>query len=614
MRPVDRLQDASRRLVLILEDVGDQDVLGAALLVDERIQNPRSFVTLIGETSTGKSTLVNSLLGRKFIPASAVPTTAIVTEVNLVSCNPPTFSAIRADGATESLSQGTFEKLSRSGRSGLARLLLRADPADPQFRGLTILDTPGYNAILTEHEEALRDFIPQSDMVVLVCGYRTGFGQSDQDFVEVVGRVIREDPTLPVLLVVNRAPAGTSEDDARVQSMRRNVCDCVRRDVGVTVIESSTAHLDPLETGEETPLLDTTELWLGVKSVVMGEQHTLAVMNRMRQWLHILIRNVDGRLERSELLAEARLEDEQAIKNMLAGLEDAKLRSDLLIGQRFDRMAGMVPGILRTLTSSAKKRVEVEIANSDKWLGQDGCTAWVSQHAMPFEVRAVCRHLMEFIAAELERLDEELDHLANTAVKRVADNLRLRSDIGGRLAESLLVRFGQRGGGFLIMSALKGFGGVGGAAAGAGNLAKMVVKNAGRVFSKTFSRGLYNQIGRTFTRRALQRASVIVAVLIEAAIFIREANVWKGRLKKTLDDGLSEWEKETVEALLHEHLPQYKSACQAEVGAWYQEEIGAMASDGVGESTGKNESRKRLQDWRKQLRELTAAIDEEVRA
>lgn len=611
MSPGDRLQDVSRRLVQVLEEVGHKDLLGAAHLLDERIRNPRSFVTLVGETSTGKSTLVNSLLGRRLIPASAGPTTAVVTEVNLVSCEPPAFSAIRGDGTVESLSHEAFNELSRSGNRDMARLQLRADPADPQFRGLTVVDTPGYNAILAEHEEALRDFIPQSDMVVLVCGYRTGFGQSDQDFVEVVGRVIGEDPVLPVVLVINRASPGTSEEDARVQSMRRNACDCVRRDVDVRIVKSSTAHLDPLVLPEDTPLPDTAELWLGVRAAVMGEQHTAAVLDRMRQWLRVLVLEADGRLERSELLVQAHMEDDQAVKDMLAGLEEAKSRSDALIRNTFERMAGMVPGIVRALTSSARKRLNAEIEDSDKWLGQAECTAWVGQHAMPFEAKTICRQVVEFISAQLERLDEELDHLANTAVQRVADGLRLRSDIGVRLAESLLVRFGQRGGGLLIKNALKGLGGVGGAAAGAGNLAKMVVKNAGRVFDKTFSRALYNQIGRTFTKKAMQRMGAVAAVVIEAVLFIREAHVWKGRLMKEVDAGLAGWEKETVATLRGEHLPKYMAACLAEVDAWYREEMSAVDLAGRGQA-GCSEDRTKLRAWREQLRELTAAIDEEV--
>ena len=49
-----------------------------------------------------------------------------------------------------------------------------------KYDGLNIFDTPGYNSLITEHEEVLRNFIPECDVIIHVVAYRVGFGLQTQ--------------------------------------------------------------------------------------------------------------------------------------------------------------------------------------------------------------------------------------------------------------------------------------------------------------------------------------------------------------------------------------------------------------------------------------------------
>ena len=66
-----------------------------------------------------------------------------------------------------------------------AFLLERTYPADV-LRELTIVDTPGTNAIIRRHEELTRDFIPRADLVLFVTSADRPFTESERGFLEQI--------------------------------------------------------------------------------------------------------------------------------------------------------------------------------------------------------------------------------------------------------------------------------------------------------------------------------------------------------------------------------------------------------------------------------------------
>src|SRR5207249_8999127 len=56
-------------------------------------------------------------------------------------------------------------------------------PAD-FLRDLSIVDTPGVNAVLREHERLTEDFIPRSDLILFITSVDRPFTQSERLFLE----------------------------------------------------------------------------------------------------------------------------------------------------------------------------------------------------------------------------------------------------------------------------------------------------------------------------------------------------------------------------------------------------------------------------------------------
>jgi small GTP-binding protein len=136
----------------------DADEAGVAALRRAAADLDDLFLVVIaGEFNAGKSALLNALLGGAFVDEGVTPTTAQVTLLRY------------GDRATErTLPDGVLERTLDA----------------PLLREISIVDTPGTNAIIRRHEELTRDFIPRSDLVLFVTSADRPFTESERAFLE----------------------------------------------------------------------------------------------------------------------------------------------------------------------------------------------------------------------------------------------------------------------------------------------------------------------------------------------------------------------------------------------------------------------------------------------
>ncbi|MCA1647284.1 MAG: dynamin family protein [Chloroflexi bacterium] len=161
------LPDAVRRLVaeervvlgqlrelLVTETMAADDVRQlrqAELDLDELF-----LLVVVGEFNSGKSAFINALLGARLLREGVTPTTAVITRVRYAPA-----PAERREGA----------------------LLEVGYPLD-LLRDLAVVDTPGTNAILREHEEITSHFVPRADLVLFVTSADRPFTETERAFME----------------------------------------------------------------------------------------------------------------------------------------------------------------------------------------------------------------------------------------------------------------------------------------------------------------------------------------------------------------------------------------------------------------------------------------------
>jgi GTPase SAR1 family protein len=551
--------DGAGQLIEILEGAGDKDRSVLALLIQNRLALPQAYVTVVGETSTGKSSLVNALMSHELLPVSARPTTGVVTHIACRNETEPRFLAIYRDATQEELDRTEFSRLSLDPGRDILRLQVRALPKSAGNIGLHVFDTPGYNAVLSAHEEVLMTFLPQSDVIVFVVGHRTGFGQVDQDLFEAVATATAHDKDIPMVLVINRAPPGCGAGDKRVAEIRRLAEDGLSRGMRLQIVPST--NLPVAGSPMERRPMEADGLWDEVRRLAFDPIRLETVRHKLEQEFLMVLDDADGAAEREEAELMANADERLAISGVLKLTSSALKESRYEIDQTIARLEAALPRLVEIMTHTVKQKVADDISSSNNWLGHADCAEWISGHCLPFEVRGIGRAIEDHMATEIDALNQRLQEIANTTITELDKSVILRGeDPVRRFTRNLVSTLGQRLAGNAVNSMLRGLGGVGGAAAGAGNLAKMAVSRAGRLFGKQFGREVYNQIGRVFSKRMLERLNAVVLVLVEIVTFVYEAKVWQGKLIERTSDALQEWQDEVRKDLFEQHLPQVRQA------------------------------------------------------
>ncbi|MEO1620846.1 MAG: dynamin family protein, partial [Cyanobacteria bacterium J06632_3] len=111
--------------------------------LQENINQPFLFV-VIGEVKAGKSSFINALLGSgEICEVGADPRTNMVTKIIYTE----------GDGYSRETKPGELREIGR--------------PV-PILKQIAIVDTPGTNSPLQQHEDITKEFIPNSDLVVFV--------------------------------------------------------------------------------------------------------------------------------------------------------------------------------------------------------------------------------------------------------------------------------------------------------------------------------------------------------------------------------------------------------------------------------------------------------------
>jgi GTP-binding protein EngB required for normal cell division len=139
------------------------------------------LLVVAGEFNAGKSSLVNALFGRRVMEEGPVPTTDKITVLRHADADDV---HRRSDFITE-----------------------RRLP-HPLLEHLAIVDTPGTNSIVREHQALTEDFVPRADLVLFVTSYDRPLSESERQFLGYIRGAWRKQ----LVVVVNKADLAETEE------------------------------------------------------------------------------------------------------------------------------------------------------------------------------------------------------------------------------------------------------------------------------------------------------------------------------------------------------------------------------------------------------------------
>jgi len=138
------------------------------------------LLVVVGEFNSGKTAVINALLGQPLLEEGVTPTT---TRIYLIRHGTPEKTAV---GEDQVLVTFPVEFLS----------------------AMTIVDTPGTNAVIRRHEAITSHFVPRSDLVLFVTSADRPFTESERGFLERI-----RDWGKKVVMVINKLDILEKEEE-----------------------------------------------------------------------------------------------------------------------------------------------------------------------------------------------------------------------------------------------------------------------------------------------------------------------------------------------------------------------------------------------------------------
>nr|WP_275984020.1 dynamin family protein [Paenibacillus hamazuiensis] len=491
-------------------------------------------MTFVGRTSSGKTSLINSLIGEERLRVSAAPTTSIVTEVIGGANTEDQYAIVHNDGQVEQITQEQFYRQLDEPVSTLRRLQHRTRiQLEVEAH---ILDTPGYDSIYEEHSEVLNNFIPEADYIVFCVMYRSGMLEADKRFLELLHEVFHHDLP-PVVLVINRVPAGSGESDRRVKEIQDHVRSLIRMEVNTFLVE---------EQGEAS-VPEAVHLWQWLAQEASSDMRMRQWLERAKLVLESIYENLASAAETKRHMVQLDQEQKRMLEEEIHQLRDKQKNIHALVQRRRGELISELQAHVAREESAIADTCSKHIAASNRWTQGSDCSAFIQAHVLPREAALACKRTAELMVDRLEKLNREMEDLANTAIGHYKRSVTLISDKFEKLKTNVMKGVLNEGMKHVAFQFFRQFGGRGGAGAGVANFGKMALKHVGKLFNKTFSRQTHNQVAQILAKLGLTSTKVlgnVVAVLIEIGFYLWDVATWQGKLDKKLRTSLRKWSEE----------------------------------------------------------------------
>jgi small GTP-binding protein len=355
------------------------------------------LVVVVGEFNAGKSTVLNALFGEVVMEEGPVPTTAKIT-------------LLRYGDTPTTRQQSEY----------LTERRLSAD----LLQHLTLVDTPGTNSIVQEHQRITEDFVPRSDLVLFVTSYDRPLTESERRFLSY----IREDWGRRLVFVVNKADL--AESDADLQQVIDYVQTGCREELGFEpdvfpvsarlayrAKTSATDDADALWAKSRFAPLERflTETLAGPEQVAIKLMGPLETAER-------LIEQAGVRLdERQDVLEQ----DQETMSRLQELLQDA--RAELT-----DGYASHVAAIEKTFDDMRRRGVQflddtVRVRRINLLRNQEAFRARFEERVLQDTTREIERVVTDAVDAMMSRTAQLQQRLFRTFADRVRETRRAAS-------------------------------------------------------------------------------------------------------------------------------------------------------------------------------------------
>lgn len=286
--------------------VGDRSAIKEIEKIEQRRmqKNSELIVPLVGEFSSGKTSLINALTDSKQLETATKRTTATIYEVHF-GCDHCHAVAIDEQGNSREFSN--IYDLKNSELAS-AKVVTVFDTSDRVPSSTVIVDTPGLSSSDPKHKQTLVDFLPFADAILLVVDINPQLTRSLTDFIDTMKLSEK-----PIYLVLTKTDSKSpSEVEKAKLYIRENTKIAIENIVAVSAKEN---NLDELY-----GLLDSIQAKKNEIIARVDNQRARQIAQQLINHIDELLKASSGDKELEEAIDEQQYELEKiqsAIRRLL---------------------------------------------------------------------------------------------------------------------------------------------------------------------------------------------------------------------------------------------------------------------------------------------------------
>ncbi|MDU1004220.1 MAG: dynamin family protein [Clostridium butyricum] len=538
----------------IVETLGIKDIIDKNSLVKERVVNPSHYVVMLGETSSGKSALINSILEKKIMIESVKPTTGVVAEV-VVSDEEDIWSKVGKDGSITELEKDEFDKFVINPTSDIHRLRYKGRSKEDKFAGIRLFDTPGYGSLVDYHEDILKEFIPEGDFIVYVVSYRVGLNDDDYQFLKYVGEIISD--KVEVILAINMCPKDTTEDNKRITEIRKNINECIHRDVETFLIESSS---------EKNP--DAQKLWNYIYERVNNPEKIEELGEALKNYQDYVLGECEIKVNSKIASIESAQNDLNERKKLTKEFFECKEEITAILERGFTKTKVKSVRLIDKAAATIKEDVRKYVEDETKWTKREETYSFMQHYYVPKLTTEETEHILSYIEDEIILLDKAMKEILNKTATVLEDKVKVNIPCYSEVMEGILKKH--------IGDAMK---------QAAGEMFRSF--DSKKKGNKDSSRTNFKRLESTDTEydinnnglakliKAIRATSLkgithYLSVFTDSIIYLYDTLTWQNKIQEISMEAIDNWAQD-VEGAVRKYIDEFKETNRREIMSLFDE-------------------------------------------
>lgn len=206
-------RDALATIEAVITRQGLVELRPALDMVLSRLESPEYEVAFFGRVSSGKSSLLNYLLGSDVLPVGVLPVTAVITRLRRAERAGLVVRFEISQPAALSVEQ-IAQFVTEEGNPDNRRRVIDVEVHVPSPRlqqGVTFIDTPGVGSLATFGAAQTRAYLPRCDLGVLLIDAAASLNHEDLAILQAF-----HDGAVPAMALVSKCDLLNGPDRQRV--------------------------------------------------------------------------------------------------------------------------------------------------------------------------------------------------------------------------------------------------------------------------------------------------------------------------------------------------------------------------------------------------------------